>query len=595
MGDPLSTKKTSAGAEEGMIPGEKSRSSARRTKVIIGLVLVVFFALAVLYRSDFAQRQILLLRARLSNDPGQQIPLYREGLAMGESLSAQKDLVEAYAAAGQYENAGNLVQSLLGEYPDDSWLNRYKDSRTPAGPKVSAPEGTYDTDVELRFSLNGGADDPAYYGASILCYQDGEPVDLDTGAPGILLTENGTYRVTLQARNAFGFLSPRSEYTYTLNKLIPKAVEISLPGGYYWSAVQVELTQSENLRIFYTLDGTAPDSDSSVYSGPIVLESGRSVLRTAACSDQGMMGEESTSYYHIKPWSSGLEKANGSLITAHGDYCYENGSLVQYLDGTPTGVKYALSAKPAALCEYVDGILAAAGTSVVRIDLDTGESTEYAAAPDTVSAMTVFGEDLYICTASHDLYLLRDGKFEKADVKAYSIGVSREGGRIYAGGSDGIYAVRGLAAEKLLDAAESVTYLAVSDSMLFYCEGGDSIFCYDLASGQKGAVMEFHHYANRVEPNSINNGFVENTTDGYSRVCYANGLVYYYHEYAHHRATVPWYMTTMEKDPVDIAYGEWMAWNPVSGGITTIPDETIQIDDGYYRVPANGFVAVLAG
>lgn len=95
MRNPLSTKKGSAGAEDENILSEKSGnseggaapqkgdSSARKVKVIIGLALVALFALAVLFRADFTHRQILLLRARMANDPHERVELYQKGMAMG--------------------------------------------------------------------------------------------------------------------------------------------------------------------------------------------------------------------------------------------------------------------------------------------------------------------------------------------------------------------------------------------------------------------------------------------------------------------------------------------------------------------------------
>lgn len=45
----------------------------------------------------------------------------------------------------------------------------------------------------------------------------------------------------------------------------------SVPGGFYDSAVSVELLAEENSKIYYTLDGTDPTEESVLYEGPIKI------------------------------------------------------------------------------------------------------------------------------------------------------------------------------------------------------------------------------------------------------------------------------------------------------------------------------------
>jgi hypothetical protein len=53
---------------------------------------------------------------------------------------------------------------------------------------------------------------------------------------------------------------------------------VSLPGGFYTSAVSVELTAGTS-EIYYTLDGSDPDSGSLKYSGPVNIDE-TAVLKT---------------------------------------------------------------------------------------------------------------------------------------------------------------------------------------------------------------------------------------------------------------------------------------------------------------------------
>ncbi len=75
----------------------------------------------------------------------------------------------------------------------------------------------------------------------------------------------------------FQLPSPGSENTGNIIKDYSDSVHVSLPGGFYSSAVSVELS-ADSGNIYYTLDGGDPDTNSSKYSGPINI-SKSSVLK----------------------------------------------------------------------------------------------------------------------------------------------------------------------------------------------------------------------------------------------------------------------------------------------------------------------------
>ena len=64
--------------------------------------------------------------------------------------------------------------------------------------------------------------------------------------------------------------SPGSENTGKTIMDYSDSVFVSLPGGFYSSAVSVELSAGTG-EIYYTLDGSDPDTNSSKYSGPISI------------------------------------------------------------------------------------------------------------------------------------------------------------------------------------------------------------------------------------------------------------------------------------------------------------------------------------
>jgi len=48
-------------------------------------------------------------------------------------------------------------------------------------------------------------------------------------------------------------------------------LHFSVPGGFYDNDIQVELSAGENSRIYYTLDGSEPTTQSALYEGPITI------------------------------------------------------------------------------------------------------------------------------------------------------------------------------------------------------------------------------------------------------------------------------------------------------------------------------------
>ena len=70
--------------------------------------------------------------------------------------------------------------------------------------------------------------------------------------------------------------------TPSISTEISGPVQISLEPGFYQNPITIELSTSSNTeQIYYTLDGSKPVSESSIYSGPFVIES-TAVLKTGS-------------------------------------------------------------------------------------------------------------------------------------------------------------------------------------------------------------------------------------------------------------------------------------------------------------------------
>jgi len=88
-----------------------------------------------------------------------------------------------------------------------------------------------------------------------------------------------------------------------LEDYIPK-VQVSVPSGNYDAPQTVTISNSNAKYIYYTLDGSEPTKESSIYNEPIILEDGTVALKILAVSDLGVMGDIQDFKYNITSNSS---------------------------------------------------------------------------------------------------------------------------------------------------------------------------------------------------------------------------------------------------------------------------------------------------
>ena len=91
--------------------------------------------------------------------------------------------------------------------------------------------------------------------------------------------------------------TPGSSNTGIAIKDYSDPVAVSLPGGFYSSAVLVELSAGDS-RIFYTLDGSDPDSNSTEYTAPVSIQETR-VLKAVSFKENHLPGLTSYNTYFI--------------------------------------------------------------------------------------------------------------------------------------------------------------------------------------------------------------------------------------------------------------------------------------------------------
>ena len=130
---------------------------------------------------------------------------------------------------------------------------------------------------------------------------------------------NSTTTLKFMAVDDVGNISPVQIEIYTIDNLAPVA-SVSLKGGLYNANKSIILTALDNVdtqpRIYYTLNGITPTSSSTLYTGPISINS-TTMLKFIAVDNLGNTSPAQTEIYTIdttKPTVTGVNPANNKVI-----------------------------------------------------------------------------------------------------------------------------------------------------------------------------------------------------------------------------------------------------------------------------------------
>lgn len=90
--------------------------------------------------------------------------------------------------------------------------------------------------------------------------------------------------------------SIRSKY----QNLQAKAPEFSYKEGYYQEIIPLKLSSNTAGTIYYTLDGTEPDTNSLIYTAPIFLDNGEYIVKAVFVNEYGLVSDVVTKKYQIE-------------------------------------------------------------------------------------------------------------------------------------------------------------------------------------------------------------------------------------------------------------------------------------------------------
>ena len=240
-----------------------------------------------------------------------------------DDIDVMKSLYECYKQSGVSQDAISILKNILSVDKNNSFaitelLNYYQQNKDgesindiiekyktsdnadifkpyqPETPKPSSEPGRYNESLEIELeSVNYDI----YYTTD-----DTKPsLDSKKYTDAIVL-EKGNSVIQCMAVNDIGVFSDIVEYRYEVEFKQPDTPQISLASGTYAMGQTVEIENiKEGCNVYYTLDGTMPDTAAALYTGEVTLPEGNIIFAAVTVDSRGLNSAVVKRNYIIQP------------------------------------------------------------------------------------------------------------------------------------------------------------------------------------------------------------------------------------------------------------------------------------------------------
>lgn len=220
-------------------------------------------------------------------------------------VKAYESIISIYDEQNRYEE----INDLLLKCKDEEITARFQ-HYLALEPEYSYAKGSYDEVIPLKLSANTTG--------SIYYTLDGStPTRQSRVYTAPIFLESGTYQVNALFVNDYGIESKVVRNWYEINLAVPDPPQVLLFSGKYTAPVKIEVISQESEIVYYTTDGTEPNTGSLKYTGPIELPLGISNFKFTVISDEGVCSETvSRSYEFAFETNITLEAASANVTRA---------------------------------------------------------------------------------------------------------------------------------------------------------------------------------------------------------------------------------------------------------------------------------------
>lgn len=247
------------------------------------------------------------------------------GKNWGYDIKFFKSLSLETITGGEYSYSAGPINGFYTT-SDPAW--KHGSVVVVAAPTFSVSAGTYAYDLSVELTATDA-------GTAIYYTTDGSTPTTKSTLYTEAISVSSTTTLKAIAVDAEGNQSAVTSAAYVIDKTVP-APTFSVSAGTYNSEQTVELMATSDVKIYYTLDGSEPTTESTLYNNVAISISTTTMVRAIAVDGYGNQSAVATATYSIVTKKD--EDKLGTTISLDNDcthQLYSNGASNANMDKQP--------------------------------------------------------------------------------------------------------------------------------------------------------------------------------------------------------------------------------------------------------------------
>lgn len=550
-----------------------------KKKVIILIVgAIAFFGIlgVLLYNNPTWRMKYYNYKAKHEEDYEQKREYYEKSLDEKKNLEAYKGCIDIACSIGAYSEAQDYNSSAEEIFGEDTEYIEYVEKFIPVSPQILLEEGVYEDRKEVQiYYKETGYEDEVYYSVNFTDAQNYQnPIKLDN---------SGSYVIETWVENAMGYKSEVAKCTYRINLPVPKDVQFSVLGGMYEQSQQVELT-TEDVQIYYTLDGSKPTKNSLLYKEPIQIGFGITTIKAVGYNkEKDIYGNVMTETYYISyPDSCSTYLSECGVSGYYYDYVIKN-SDVLFFDKTSGEIVKNLGQAGTQLNEYKARLyFLDSGCKVCSYNLESGKVEMINSEIQVLWMICCLDSIYYSDISGENLYRMNMDGSENTLVLAgeYIQQLVTFNEKLYVVTRDKVLELSENDGNLETLLAESVSDIYMEQDCMYIIQNG---ILFKVQDGNKEELISLSESYNYQEPVGLRDGYSVSYEEGCSTLHGSNQILLVTKYSVRTEKTYNW-LTRKESDQTRTTNSWCVKMDLNSGEIIMFEDSTqiLIADNAYY-------------